>query len=277
MSDAPKAESISEPTFVLPSAPTRPRRHRATADIVFVLDASDSMEPMLEGVKESIGKLADTLRFDLSRDWDFRLDFLAHACGNDRFLCRSVRMDVSVLDALYLGNPVLASRCFTQSVIEFKQALAEVRTGGDEMPLAALDIALDYPWRDARECRRAVVLLTDEAVETGINVAAQRAHVPELVNKIHAKRVKLFIVAPESEIFYRLAMADGCEYEVVPDSGNGLAGLDFSKLMESVGKSVSASQSVLPGDDAPLPLFGQERWRATGDETSILGVDRKVS
>jgi len=252
------------------------KRIKSTADIVFCLDASDSMTPCIQGVKESIGKLADTLRFDYTRDWDVRFDFLAHACGNERFHCRTVKQDVAILDALYLDNPILAKRCFTESVLEFKSALAEVATGGDEATLPALDIALDFPWRDARECRRTIVLLTDEPVESGVAVAAQRARLPELIEKIHNKRVKLFIVAPESDMFYQLAMADGCEYEVVRETGNGLGDLDFANLMESVGKSVSASQSVMPGDDKPLPLFGQNKWRATGDNIAVLGDDRKA-
>ena len=48
------------------------------ADIVFVLDASSSMEPCIEGVKRHISSFADVFRNDPNNKWDLRFDFIAH-------------------------------------------------------------------------------------------------------------------------------------------------------------------------------------------------------
>lgn len=51
---------------------------RGAADIVFVLDASSSMEPCLEGVKRHITTFTDVFKHDPNRAWDLRFDFIAH-------------------------------------------------------------------------------------------------------------------------------------------------------------------------------------------------------
>jgi hypothetical protein len=238
---------------------------RECADIVFCIDASDSMTPCIAAVKENLKQLIDVFEDDQKRVWDLRLDFIAHAFGNGKFHCYSARQDVTLLEDIYHNDNPATQRCFTTSPDKFKNALARVRTLGDEVTLAALDIALDFPWRPAESCHRVVVLLTDEPIETGEAVKLQRELVSKVVEKIHDKRIKLFIYAPESEILYKLSMANGCEYEVLADAHDGMRNVDFEKLMEVVGKSVFISQSTLPGSNEPQPLFGQETWSVTDD------------
>jgi hypothetical protein len=234
------------------------------------------MTPCIGAVKDNISKLTAVFSKDALRTWDIRLDFLAHAFGNRKFHCYTARQDVTLLDDLYQNPDPATRRCFTSETAEFEKALARVRTTGDEVTLAALDIALDFPWRPAQSCHRVVVLLTDEAVETGEAVKLQESLLPALIEKIHNKRVKLFIHAPESEIFYKLSMANGCEYEILSVAHDGMRHVDFQKLMEVIGKSVFISQSTLPGESDAHPLFGQETWRLT-DETSLGGDKYKVS
>jgi hypothetical protein len=51
---------------------------RQSADIVFVLDASKSMTPCINGVKEHIVEFSKVFQDDPNNMWDIRLDFLAH-------------------------------------------------------------------------------------------------------------------------------------------------------------------------------------------------------
>ena len=245
---------------------------RKCADLVFLLDASGSMAPCIEAVKNNIGKLVDYFDSDGQTVWDIRLDFLAHATWNNLYHLQTHALTgLELTGAIYKPQTTSSSRFFTKDVTAFQTALAAVTLQGDETTLVALDIALDFPWRPAETCHRAVICLTDEAIETGENVTFQKQQIDNLVRKIHSKRIKLYIIAPQSDAFDSLSMADRCEYEPVDAQNDGLRSINFSKLMEAIGKSVSVSQNTLSGSTEPKPLYGQDLWVAGSGE---FGVDR---
>ncbi len=237
---------------------------RNCADIVFCIDASGSMQPAIDAVRENISRLLHGLAQggdEQGYSWDVRFDFLAfHNNREGIHSFRSVRADtVALHKALYLSQD--SSPFFTRDVQEFCRALAKVRPEDEEKQLLALDFALDFPWRPSADCHRVVVLLTDEGIESALAPEDQKAHIPALVEKLMEKRIKLFIIAPESEGFYTLAEADRCEYNDLDTQGtDGLRGVDFSKMLESIGKSVSVSQTYDGGRSGPRPLFGQQAW-----------------
>jgi hypothetical protein len=246
---------------------------RECADILFCLDASGSMGDCIKAVKENINKLVETFQGDVQRTWDVRLGLLAHAGGGDSHKLQSIGASgKDLLDAIYRGGSGSqeTSKCFTKDLSVFKKALSRVEATWDEATLVALDIALDFPWRDASGCHRAVVVLTDEAIETGVDPEAQERRIPELIKKIQDKRIKLFILAPASACFYALGKVDRCEYETVEDDDAGLKNTNFQSLMESIGKSVSISQYSGGAADATNPLYGQNNWtgRTSSDDVS---------
>jgi len=53
-------------------------RGRGVADVVFIIDASSSMEPCIEGVKRNISTFLDAFRDDPNHQWDLRLEMVAH-------------------------------------------------------------------------------------------------------------------------------------------------------------------------------------------------------
>jgi hypothetical protein len=175
-----------------------------------------------------------------------------------------------LITAIYNAQGGVAGSFFTNDSEKFQKALAQVKTEGDETTLVALDIALDFPWRPAETCHRAIICLSDEPIETGQNVPFQKAQIDNLIKKIHSKRIKLYIVAPQSDAFDTLSMADRCEYEPVAEESDGLRNTDFAKLMEAIGKSVSVSQTNSSGTNTPQPLYGQEKWAAG---SGSFGVD----
>ena len=232
------------------------------ADIVFCIDASDSMGPCIEAVKKNINCLIESLKSDHQRNWDIRIDFLAHCAGNNLHQLSSLRLTcVPMIESIY-NSTNLNQNFFTSDIKEFQESLNKISVTGDECTLVALDIALDFPWRKSADCHRAVVLLTDEPIETGLNVEHQVSKITALVEKVHNKRIKLFIVAPDSEAFHKVSMADRCEYEVLDNTNDGMQSIDFKKLMDAIGKSVSKSSSQTGGDTAPNPLFNQDKWTA---------------
>jgi hypothetical protein len=125
----------------------------------------------------------------------------------------------------------------------------------------ALDCALDFPWRSASGVHRVVIMLTDEPLEGGNQVAESLNLAGAVVKKIHGLKVMLNLVAPESDGFEIISAADKAEWSRV-EGGDGLSGVNFSKVLSFIAKSITKSQSPLgaPPPSIPRALFGQDRW-----------------
>ena len=239
---------------------------KGVADVVFCLDASASMRPCIDGVRAHVADFVVGLKSNPQITWDLRFDFVAHSAGTRQdgvaFYQRSLFNPV-LIPALY-GGGSQAARFFTADVEEFRRGLQEVNVMGDEASLIALDSCLDFPWRDATACHRAVIFMTDEKFETGVICDEQRAQLPALQKKIQSLKVMLFIVAPESAAYNELAAVDRSEYETVGRQNTGLADVNFREVLAYIGKSVSVS--TLQGTKAePVTrgLFGQASWSKT--------------
>jgi hypothetical protein len=214
---------------------------KGTADIVFCLDASGSMGPCIEGVKSHIASLVDGLKVSGQRDWDLRLDYVAHWSISD--LHMESLHEHNLAEALYQkssrGRNQQGARLFTTDIEEFKKGLSGVDVIGDEISLFALDSCLDFPWRQSAECHRVVVFMTDEPTSSGAREQEQKSKLEALMQKIMDLRVMLFIVGPECSVYEELAEVNKSEYEVIDD----LLSIDFSHLLAGIGKSVSVSQT----------------------------------
>ena len=100
-------------------------------------------------------------------------------------------------------------------------------------------------------------------------ITAEQGHVNFKMNVAHFYKVLLFIVAPESAIYDQLSQVDKSEYEVLSSKNDGMANVDFSKLLAAIGKSVSVSnlQETRP-PVVERGLFGQASWGATNEAMS---------
>jgi hypothetical protein len=245
---------------------------RETADIVFCIDASGSMSPTFEAVRAHVFELLDALKGDVQRSWDVRFDFLAYNTafdcgGKDGMIFKTVsKKNMEVIDGLYKSsydaNGGSSSGFFTTDIGEFQSALKDVECKGDETTAVALDMAADFPFRDATTCHRVIILLTDEKMETGSNVQECDSKLTELAKKLQDRRIALYMITPQSDMFDTLSQIDKCEWTVVNDESNGLSNVDFSKLMQSIGKSVSVSQTSTSASIDPMPLFNENTWTA---------------
>ena len=109
-----------------------------------------------------------------------------------------------------------------------------------------------------------LILLTDEAFETGTDLAIQRDKLMDVIDKLHALGILLFMVAPDSEVYRQLSMVNKCKYNVIDIVGDGLQSVDFAGIMEQIGKSVSTASLQSSGDrDIKRSLFGQSGWSAS--------------
>ncbi len=251
---------------------------KGVADVVFCLDASDSMKPCIDGVKTHISSFLEGLKTDRQRSWDVRFDFLAHhtllveggVIGNCHYSLYHNESGNLALDVLYSSQQGQRGRFFTTDIDEFKRGLDKVEVIGDEGPFVALDSCLDFPWRKAGECHRVVIFMTDEPFETSSAPEVERQFLEELLQKIQDLKVLLFIVAPDSPAYEELAEVDKSEYEAVDGRSAGLADVDFRKLLSGIGKSVSVStanqQKPTAEKKVKRGLFGQTEWEdAEGD------------
>ncbi len=247
---------------------------RETADIVFCIDASGSMSPTFRGVRDHVLELLESLRADPQRSWDVRFDFLAfntafNCEGKDGMTFKTVgKKNIDVINGLYHGRYDAngsTSGFFTSDVNAFKSALGGVTCQGDEMTAVALDMAADFPFRDASSCHRVIILLTDETMEDGMNTEKAEGKLLELARKLQDRRIALYMVTPQSDMYDTLSQIDKCEWTVVTGSSDGLKTVDFGKLMQSIGKSVSVSQITTAGAIDPKPLFNEARWTDHGN------------
>lgn len=239
---------------------------RETADIVFCVDVSGSMRPAIDGVRKNIEKLVKSLNQTGGQMvWDVRFDYLAYSVtdmGNMRLETMNCR-GPEVINEVYNGasaNQQTSNKLFTRDIAQFCDALNNVHIQGDEATLPAIDIAADFPFRDAATCHRVIVLLTDEPIEDGVYVSSTTAKLMDLAQKLQSKKIALYMTTPDCQHFDTLSQVDKCEWNV--DSSSGLSGVDFTKLMESIGKSVSMSQTNgnSKKDDRPKPLYNENKW-----------------
>ncbi len=245
-----------------------PMAGRYCADVVFCLDASGSMRPCFDALRCHIGAFMEGLKSSGQITWDVRMDFLAHRATKEGAGSvhdfRTLRTTgEKLLESLYQTRGSTAF--FTGDVAEFKAELSRLEAGGDEASFVALDTCMDFPWREAENCHRVIIMLTDERLEDGIDVTRQQEQIDAMIAKLHALRIRLFLVGPESPGFDALCAADRSEYLVVNAEQNGLATVPMDKVLEAIGKSVSVTVfSETPGGDAMLRgLFGQAKWGST--------------
>jgi hypothetical protein len=253
---------------------------KRTADVVFCLDASNSMQPALDGVRAHLGDFVAGLKSSAQGTWDVRFDFLAYRASDVQdgaiFSHDSLRLSgLDLIQKLYATTPqtTLAKDFFTTNIDEFKTSLARIKPSGDEAPLVALDTALDFPWRESANCHRVVILMTDEPFETGACMDFQKQQLPQLIQKIQDLRVMLFLVAPQSAVFDQLAAVDKSEYQVIDNNtGDGLRSVNFNKVLMQIGKSVSVSlqTSTMEKKAIPRGLYRQHEW--TGTKTALTGA-----
>lgn len=242
---------------------------RQTADIVFCMDASGSMSGAFSGVRNNVNKMLESIKSDLQMQWDVRFDFLAYANTSAAMKLRTVNYSGrDVIDALYNGGVKkgifgfrqgAGADFFTSDLGKFERELGGIECEGDEATGLALDLAADFPFRDSATCHRVVVLLTDESVDTGKFAQETKSRIMDLARKYQDRKIALFMVTPPCSTFDALSQIDKCEWTI--DESSGLENIDFAKLMQTIGKSVSISQTSQGGAGAVRPLFGEPAWR----------------
>lgn len=201
---------------------------KGVADVVFVMDISGSMSPVIRAVKSHISALVDTVATSSQPPVDLRLGLVAHyADGGDR-------------RGVYSWD-------FTESTELFRKHLSgcnSLPSSADEFGLPALDRALDFPWRP--KCRRFLVSFTDEPVSGGHRSQFQKSRLQELAAKFSALRVAGYLVGPSCPAYDQLGR--GPRMVRVRLDHAELTRFDIRSFLGELGRTVSmaAEQEAEP-------------------------------
>lgn len=230
-------------------------------DVVLVIDTSISMKPCIDQVRSHLRDLIKPLQGHSTR---VRFGLLAMAAANIAaegivYRIATIAGGVETIPPLYHGGSEQIEY-FTTDPDKIITALDGLQVSGDEDNLMALDIALDFPFGPTSNTKRVIAMFSDEKLENGVQRSEVKKYIPQLVEKLHARRVKLFCAVPYSPAAQQLSEANGSEIEDVGD-GDGLGSVDFKALLTQMGKSISVSSLQGALDEKyQHALFGQDKW-----------------
>lgn len=235
-------------------------------DVVFVVDASASMKPTFDQLRKHINSMLTPI---IKSGSNVRLGLVAHRAGETDDGGAVYQFSGigghSVIDALYQKSPNDSDEqgLFTRDLKIFVESLDRISPAGDEETLIALDCALDFPFGPLASTKRVLVLLTDEPLEDGVSRGECGDKIMELIEKVHARHINMFLVLPESEQANRLVYADRAEVEFI-QGGDGLASVRFDLLLGQIGKSISVPSLQTTTEPAfKRALYDQNQWADT--------------
>jgi len=249
------------------------------ADVVFVIDASGSMRECFDQLRTNIRKFVEPFReegFD-----SLRLGLLAYSANIDRTAKKCIYRNIVIggdgataMKSLYGQVPLREGLFFTPSkngavdTDSFMRRLDGVRCKGDEDTVFALDCAADFPYGPLESTRRVMVLFTDEKIEEGVlkqeSVGENFTQLEKVMKKIVDRHVSLYVFAPASPVtdmmseFSRVFLTNVPEFR--PEATDTWANIDFARVLEMMGKTVSSSLSGGSERDFSRAVFGQDKW-----------------
>lgn len=234
---------------------------KGVVDLCFLLDATGSMQPCINDVKQNIRTFIQKL---LSPD------------ANGGVIISNWRACVCAYrDALYdpsHGREWIEMNPFTDDVDELYRQLDVIKAeGGGDEPESLLDALYAVigrgktekgqapepdKWRYASAAARCIIVLTDASFHP--TLADSDAGVGDIINLIQQERVRLSLFAPEMVCHYELSAADRCSYDAIelPEGDDSPKAAqralqeytgnveNFSKVLELLVKSVSQSGAV---------------------------------
>lgn len=228
-------------------------------DLVLVIDTSVSMRPCIELLKQHLRELIQPVQGQAAK-LRFGLVGLSASSQDGSIVYRPQTLPGNNDSVSWLYDNASQAEFLSDDTAKVIARLDSLTVSGDEDNLLALDIALDHPFGPVASTKRVVALFSDEKLEAGVQRNASNALIPRLVEKLHARRIKLFCAMPYSNAAQQLAEANGSEIEDLA-GGQGLASVDFKTLLGQMGKSISVS-SLQGGleERYERALFGQDKW-----------------
>ena len=220
--------SVAEGPVDLPVAPpVAPRpKTKGVADIVFVIDVTGSMTPIIDALRKNIETFIDSLsRGDANNAAPVK-DWRGKIVGY---------RDIEHAEAE--GLPWIEDNPFVRDAVALKAQLAGLRAaGGGDEPESLLDVLYKVAtmeaspkgaqgedpnkWRYRSEAARVVIVFTDASFKETMSVPeAKGGSLQDVANVVMANRIILSLFAPNFEGYDRLSQIDKSEWEVVEYEG----------------------------------------------------------
>lgn len=223
----PAAGSAGQSEPAAPAAAPQTRaRTKGVADVVFLIDVSGSMAPIIDALRKNIEAFVDSLSSgDASnaapvRDW------------------RGKVIGFRDIEAAQTeGLEWLVDHPFVRDAVALKAQLAALRAeGGGDEPESLLDALYKVAtmeaspkgaqseepnkWRYRSDAARVVVVFTDASFKETMSIPeAKGGALQDVANVVMANRVILSLFAPNFEGYDRLSQIDKSEWEVVEYEG----------------------------------------------------------
>lgn len=225
---------------------------KGIVDIVFLIDATGSMQPCIDAVKDNIAIFIRTLCERDGNGESIVKDWRARVFGYRDYISDSEKS---------VDNPFVN----TPEALRAQLDALTAKGGGDE-PESLLDGLLDVvnvgqadknsqeidarKWRYRSHAARCVIVFTDATYHPTTSNGTGK--VEDVIHALHNNRIILSIYAPDLPCHYELAEADKSEYFPIPVTSTPQEALakftadkaNFQKVMEALAKSVSKSANV---------------------------------
>ena len=225
--DVAPPSDVSGPADLAAAPPPAPRaKTKGVADIVFLIDVSGSMTPIIDALRKNIEMFIDSLNKGDANNAAPVKDWRGKVVGY---------RDIEHAEAD--GLPWLMDSPFVRDAVALKAQLASLRAagGGDEpeslldalytvasMPASPKGAQGEDPdkWRYRSDAARVVVVFTDASFKETMSLPESKGgSLQDVANVVMANRIILSLFAPNFEGYDRLSQIDKSEWEVVEYEG----------------------------------------------------------
>lgn len=232
---------------------------KGVADIVFLMDATGSMGPCINQVKQNIKAFVQTLTTADPNGGTALKEWRAKVVG--------------YRDLDYTDFPAYVDHPFVSSIGELESQLAGLQAagGGDEpetllealyrlatMPVTAPGAALrPDAWRPSSKARRFVIVFTDAPFKEPLR-EPRGASIDDVINNLMSGKVILHLFAPAVlPRFDTLAETDKAEWHRITGDGSAQEVLaswtsdvsNFRKIIEQLAKTITVESDVPPAPE----------------------------
>lgn len=235
---------------------TENNKVKGVCDIVFLIDATGSMQPAIDDLKNNIKLFFKTLSNGADQSVPVVKDWRARVIGY---------RDADVDSEWYIDNP------FVRSEAEIEAQLNSIKAeGGGDEPESLLDALFKIAkfgstpkaaqeedptkWRYRSDAARIVIVFSDASFKGTTSLPeAPGLNWQEVANLVMQEKLRLSIYAPQMNCYDDLSQIDKCEYmpiEYDPDISNDAVyklrdftadTANFQKTLEQLAKTVSVS------------------------------------
>lgn len=232
-------------TLMLSILPAKPAWSRPVIEVVFVLDTTGSMGPLIEGAKRKIWSIATTL-IDCSPDADIRMGLVAYRDIGDDYVTKTFNLTTDI-QGLYADLLHL-----------------QARGGGDwpESVNEALHVGVSkMNWSHGRDSTRIVFLVGDAPPHMDY---AQDMKYPEVMRLARARDITVNTVqaggARDTERVWRaIAQMGGGEYIAIPQDGGKIVIIETPYDREIIELQGRINRTVVPYGDVRRQGLIRER------------------